>query len=553
MGLLRGKDATLPDVVRLFAEIPRSAMTTILCRLGATFEADDPEQAIEADRLFWRPLLLAPELQRLVDAFDQSQDSAAAGVAFCRPQVLLALRLAQHLCPEGDAPTIPPDMLQRIGSALLHVSSLLVDDEDTGHRPGHPQDEKKYVAAMMLSLFESSNPPISIHSMRRTFTMVEPALELRARTAASERDLSYDGRPERQGVLPPSCWPCREARFSEGPWPHHWAEMGEILRLATTREGIRKALEHISIPYAELPTLTPVPKEALRDPSLRPFRSRPLIALPGDNYLCTDMTFLRLLITTGLFWKLRELLHSSKEQNELFQAWGYLFEDYVHDTLEPAIGPKRYRRSPLDLDGNEITDAIVDYGSDVVLFEVKAVLVRDDLKYGRDLDAILAVLDARLLKDGQLVRAMTRLFHPKGPREATRHLQKRFAQRLYPVIVTYDHSICSPFIADYLNAHLQDQLAKAGLPKHPIVQPLTLMAADDINLLVPLLKHGMRLPRMLREYAAFQHLGVAFHNYLFDAPRSTGQPFMLGPEYARFLDESLSFWKEQELPHDLSW
>ncbi len=554
-GELFGRETTLTDVTRLLSAIPRSAITTVLCRLGVSLDPDDYERTISDERRVLRPLLLEPGLRRHVEAFDAGQETATAGVAFCRPQVLLALRLAQRLCPEVEMPTIPQDVLWRIGSALLEISGLLVDARDAPEeRPDDPGLAKKHVAAMMLGLFEGSNPPISIHSMKRTFTMAtsprwqsDRVLRRAAETFRASFGISV------QEYL--SFLTGLVVKFSSQQNPGAVIEvrMDEILRSAPARDGMRAALRHVSIPYAELPDRTPPPEEALRDQRFTPFRSRPLIALPGERYLCTDITFLRLLSTAGLFWTLRDLLPSPKQQGELFVAWGCLFEDYVHATLEPTIGEGRYHRSPRDDEG-EITDAIIDYGADVVLLEAKAVLLQDELKYGRDLDAIVARLEERLLKDDQLVRALTRLFDRRGPRAEVRGLlRKPLVERLYPVVITYDHSVCSPFISDYLDERLREKLSKADLPRHPIVQPLTLIAADDVDLLVPLLKHGVKVPRMLKEYSALGRPDVTFHNYLFDLARAIDHPFKHGTDYARVRDESLRFWEEQGLPADTTW
>lgn len=554
-GELFGKESSLEEVRQHFSGVSRSAMTTLLCRLGVTFSPASPGTAVERDRSLLRPLLLPPAVRELVDAFDSEHRPPDAGVAFCRPQILLALRLAQHFCPDFDQPTLSTQTLQKIGLALIHVSSLLVDGRDTKEeRPEDGVAAKKHVAAMMMSLFEVSNPPTSVHSLRRTFEMTrsprweqDPVLVEAGKAFRAQVGLTIT---EYFSVVAGLV-----SKFTTDPHPGRVIEvlMAEALKKAPSRDGIRNALDRISLPYEALPSHTPAPEEAIHDASIRPFRARPLIALPEERYLCTDATFLSMLITTGLFWSVREML-PPPQQKALFPAWGLLFEDYVHDSLEPCFPEGTYIRSPVDRDDQEITDALVDYGSDVVLVEVKAVLVRDELKYGRDLDKILALLEERLLKKGQIVRALTRLFDRRsGANEAERLLKGRFVERVYPVIVTYEHALCGPFIAEFLNERLQQQVREAGLPKHPVVKPLTLIAADDVDLLEPLLRHGIKLSRMLKEFTDFGRADVSFHNYLFDIARKAGKPFQAGSEHTRFLDECLTFWKAQGLPEGTTW
>ena len=183
--------------------------------------------------------------------------------------------------------------------------------------------------------------------------------------------------------------------------------------------------------------------------------------------------------------------------------------------------------------------------------EFKAVLIPDAQKFGRDADALVAVLEEKLLKVDQIVRALVRLFGPDSKREFQRHLKRDFIKRIYPVIVSYDHSACAPFLEGLLNERLRARLANVGPPKHPIVQPLTVAAADDVDLIASLLKHGVKLSRILQERIAMRRSDVTFHNVLYAFAEQLKMPFKFGPEYTKVLEESLEFWKEQDLPDDV--
>lgn len=549
---LFGKPVDLAVVRRLFSEIPRGAMTSVLCRLGVLFNSDDHEKWIDLDRRELRSVFLDPPTRALVDAFDEAT-TARAGVAFCRPQALLALRLAQHLCSGEEKDVIPKGDLLRIGLALLHVSDLLGDPRDAKeNRPSDVREAKKYLAAMMVSLFDASNPPTSPHAIKRTFEMVcSPRWE----TDATLRDAreAFQARVGLSIKQYMAVVAALTAKFTRQEDPERSIEvlMGPIFSTARDREGLRKAIDLISVPYADLPGKTLPPERIVTDRSDEPFRSAPLIGFPDDRFLCADATFLKLRITNGLFWTIKPFLAKEK-QVDLFRAWGELFEDYVHDTLEPVI-KKRYKRSPKDTDGAELTDALVDYDDVVVLMEFKAVLIPDTQKFGRDPDALIAVLEEKLLKVDQIVRALVRLFGPDSKGEARRHLRKDFIQRVYPVIVSYDHSACSPFLEDLLNERLQEHLRDAGLPKHPIIQSLTIIAADDVDLLVPLLKHGVKLSKMLQERIAMRRSDVTFNDLLYTFAERLKMPFRFGPEYTKVFDEGLEFWKLQDLPADVRW
>jgi hypothetical protein len=551
---LFGKPADLAKVAGLLREISRTAMTSVLCRFGVLYHSDNHDKWIALDRALLRGTFLHPELHARINAID-GESEAYARVAFSRPQALLALRLAQHLCHSGpDKDVISQAELRQIGFALLHVSDLLADPRDAkDNLPSDPIEGRKYLAAMMVSLFDHSNPPASPQSMKRTFEMLSSGQWHTDHTlrAAAEGFAAGVGLTIKQYV---AFVAGLVAKFSNeearGAQANTEVRLGNILEKARDRDGLRKAVELISIPFAKLPEVTPKPDQAISDRTDAPFRSAPLIGFPGDRYLCADLTFLTLRITSGLFWTIKPFL-PKEGQVDLFRAWGDLFEEYVHDTLEPVI-PKIYRRRPTDRDRNELTDALIDYGDDVVLVECKAALIPDSVKFGRDAEALVGALEEKLLKVDQIVRSIDRIFGRGARPEARSYIKKSFVQRLYPVIVSYDHAACSPFLEEFLNERLQQRLAEADLPKHPVVQPLTIMAGDDVELLVPLLRHGLKLPKMLRDRFEMGQPDVTFHNLLYAIAEKTKMPFRIGPNYMRVLKESLAYWKEQGLD-GLSW
>jgi hypothetical protein len=542
---------SLERVKQLLAEIPRAVMTDVTCKMGVLGDSDDHEAWVDLDRRELRAVFLEPDAKRRVDLLD-SQSTSDARLAFCRPQALLALRLAQRLCPDVDEEKQSGETLKKIGTALIHVSGLLVSPVDSEeNRPTGLEESKAHVAAMMISLFDVSNPSVSPHSIKRTFEMtLSPRWNGDPDLVAAQQGFLND-----TGLTPVQYLKFLAlllSRFTREPSREVRAriDMDGILQHARDRAGFRKVLNLISTPYSELPAAVPPPEEAIKDLTTAPFRSKPLICFPGERYTCSDSAFLRMLMTTGLFWKLKACL--PKEQHVgLFRAWGELFEEYVHATLEPLL-KKKYIKSPQGNDG-EITDALVDYGESVVLIEVKAVIVPDALKYARDLSAILNLLEDRLLKEDQIVRALSRLFGPEADPAATNLFRKARISEVFPMIVSYDHSICAPFLEEYLQKRLRERIDAAHLPRGLRVAPLTIASADDVEILVPLLHHGMNLASLLKRRIEQRRPDISFHNFLYAVGRETGVPLRAGPAHQRVMDESLQYWKDQGLPDGLRW
>lgn len=546
-----GEPTSLDKVKHLLGEVSREAMTDVACKFGVLNNSDDHEEWIKLDREELREVFLDPETKRRIDLLDKTT-TAAAHVAFCRPQALLALRLAQRLCPDRGEEEKSDETLKKIGTALIHISGLLVDPIDAKeNRPTGLEDSRAHVTAMMVSLFDVSNPTASPHSIKRTYEMT---LSLRWK---EDPDLiaAHQGFLETTGLTPTqylNYLALLLVRFTKEQSREKRPAilMKEILQHARDRDGFRKVLDLISTDYGELPGAVPPPEDVIKDMTIAPFRSKPLIRFPGEIFTCSDSAFLKMLMTTGLFWKLKACLPTVRQVG-LFKAWGELFEEYVHATLEPLL-KKKYIKSPQGSDG-EITDALVDYGESVVLLEFKAVLISDTLKYGRNLDALMELLEERLLKEDQIVRALSRLFGPKADPASERLFRKTRIREVFPVIVSYDHSICSPFLEEYLDKSLRERIDAAGLPHSLRIAPLTIASADDVDILVPLLRHGMNLASLLKKRIEQKRPDVNFHNFLYSVGREKGVRLGAGPAHQRVMDESAQYWKEQGLPDSVRW
>lgn len=541
-----GEATSLDKVKHLLGEISREAMTDVACKFGVLNNSDDYEEWIKLDRRELREVFLEPEIKRRVDLLDKTT-TAAAHVAFCRPQALLALRLAQRLCPDRGEEEKSDETLKKIGTALIHVSGLMVDPIDSEeNRPTDFKGSKAHVAAMLVSLFEVSNPPVSPHSIKRIYEMsLSPLWNKNPELVAAHR-----GFLDEIGLTPTQYLrflALLVTRFARSPTREARAriDMNGILQHARDHAGFRKVFDLISTDYGKLPEAVPPPEDVIKDVTTAPFRSKPLIRFPGEIYTCSDSAFLKMLMTTGLFWKLKDYVPKARQEG-LFRAWGELFEEYVHATLEPVL-KKKYIKSPQGKDG-EITDAVVDYGESIVLMEYKAILIPDNLKYGRDLDALLSLLEERLLKEDQIVRALSRLFGPDADLAAKNLFRKARIREVFPVVVSYDHSVCSPFLEEYLDELLRERINAAVLPRSMRVAPLTIASADDVDILVPLLHHGMNLASLLKRREEQKRPDVNFHNFLYAVGRETGVRLGAGLAHQHVMDESAQYWKDQGLP-----
>ena len=207
--------------------------------------------------------------------------------------------------------------------------------------------------------------------------------------------------------------------------------------------------------------------------------------------------------------------------NRLFEAFGNAFEQYAGETLERTFPAARGLVSPLvrNIRGRTAAgqqfeiDAALNYVTDLVLFEMKAVWGREsDLSPERS-DALLDLLRRRFSVSenavkgvGQLARVITAIGERRwlGPRDEFARVE-----RIFPVLVVHDRLSGVPgfgtFVADEFRKALGPNVR--ALPGEFNCGRLTISApvvltAEDIELLeVTVERSGFR--DLLSDYSRF--------------------------------------------------
>lgn len=285
-----------------------------------------------------------------------------------------------------------------------------------------------------------------------------------------------------------------------------------------SRPEVRAALEELAVRFSDLPGLVDPPIKVLREQSLEPFRSHALIGLPDDRFLYAHYVFGTQQATNGFLWRLRRLVESDGEGEALLRSWGSLFEGYLHDLLGAVLG-SGYIRSPRDDAGQEVTDALVDYGDEAVLLEFKRGFVPHGVKYSGDVEKLEEELQRKSVKKGQIARALVRLFGRErlGSRwlSAMKGLGARAPRVVYPVLVTDDYSLAAHGVESHLGDLVAESLKGVDLPARPRVERLTVATLENVESLVPILRGGAKLKNILRDRFKADRLAVnMFHNHL---------------------------------------
>jgi hypothetical protein len=227
-------------------------------------------------------------------------------------------------------------------------------------------------------------------------------------------------------------------------------------------------------------------------------RSHPLCRISDDQAVCLDARFLTDLVITGLYWRFIDALNSidKKAGDSFSELWGHACELHVAEMLQHFYPGKL---SPLRLNiahsGGEV-DALLDFGTDVVLIEVKSSLMKVAAKNNRDRAAFEQEFGLKYVTDA------------KGSKKAIRQLAagvvaarsgelglSHSSPRVYPVFVGYDLALDSFWINRYA-----DDLFRTFVPKDVVSRPLTVMSAETLETIVPHFASGdLTWPELLEK------------------------------------------------------
>ncbi len=269
----------------------------------------------------------------------------------------------------------------------------------------------------------------------------------------------------------------------------------------------------------------------------RALRARPFfVTADGRVMLMDPVLFMDKMMDGPLFTLLR-----SGKAAYFFQEFGHAFEAFVHEYLKnlyPASAlndrlscplfraPKGGERNP-----QEITDACLDYGKEIVLFEIKATFLRQEKIIGGDNEEYVAMLRERyvMTPEGeakgvtQIANVITRL--GSGEYQA---VGRNFStvKKIYPVLLVHDELIDSTmhpyfFANEFVKALKPDAMLPNGFLRKGrfLVAPMTLMTFENLeNLEFSIRKRGFSLKDALEKYAEmYPDRRESFHTFCGDA------------------------------------
>ena len=246
----------------------------------------------------------------------------------------------------------------------------------------------------------------------------------------------------------------------------------------------------------------------------RPLRERPILRTADGRMIILDPIFASEKCGIGPLFHALPL----SDANRLFEDFGIAFERYVSDSLGRAFPSAYGLVTPLtrNISGRSASgkqfqvDACLNYFTDLLPIEIKAVWGRESALLPENSDSLLALLRERFSVAGrsykgvgQLARLITAIRERSwlGP-----HGEFSDARQIFPVLIVHDRLSGSPGFGHFLVEEFRKTLecdiqAEPGIFQCGILRVFApfVLTAEDVELLEVSLEHtGVR--ELLAEY-----------------------------------------------------
>jgi hypothetical protein len=420
------------------------------------------------------------------------------------PQNLLAiLRIAIANCDPVPEPDESQDerVQYAIGRACLMMNNLFFTpaDGDPLHT-GTEAERRTALMAQAIGGFELTNPTRPEHLMPRFQIMFRILLnnqDVRSRIAQGCRQFDFLGEfesrvgisVERWAFVVFSIW----AYFVNGADPK--VPRPEFMFLnpsvfpgesGITKRELDTVLETIAADVAELrQTLA---DEGATDPrhDFVAFRSKPLLRVDRERFHVTDLSFIADKCHTGVQWTLHDLLPSPKLRQDLFNAWGTLFEEYVHWLLtgiKSKSGLQYLPRPKWSRSEDEALDGVLLQGGAFAPLECKGGFLSREARYSGDPALLLADIDKKFaIGCDQLAQKIGSLF--AEDQKTKKHLEgvsTEHVKVVLPILVLQDHILRVPLLNWYLNGRFQEKMKSQRVRAGLLVRQLTVICIQDLE------------------------------------------------------------------------
>jgi len=422
---------------------------------------------------------------------------------FLPHNTLAILRIAIANCDPLPEPDESDDARVRyaVGRACLMMNDLLFTPADQASLTiGTEAERRVALMAHAIGGFELTNPTRPDHLMPRFQIMFRVLLNdpnVRSRIAQGCRQFDFlrefESRVgisvERWVFVVFSIW----AYFLNGANPNEPRSDFMLINPSVfcgesgiTQEEFGTVLGTLSFGISDL--RASLITEAATDPRLDfvAFRSKPLLCLDGERLHPVDLSFIADKCHTGVQWTLHDLLPSPKLRQDLFNAWGALFEEYVHWLLtgiQSKSGMQYFPRPNWKGMEDEALDGVLLQGDVFTPLECKGGFLSKEARYSGNPTLLLADIDKKFaIGCDQLAQKIGSLFaDDKDTKKELDGVSTAGVRVVLPILVLQDHILRVPLLNWYLNRRFQAKMRPHTTRAGVSIRPLTVICVQDLE------------------------------------------------------------------------
>jgi hypothetical protein len=280
----------------------------------------------------------------------------------------------------------------------------------------------------------------------------------------------------------------------------------------------------------------------------RAFRRTPFFRVDEKLIIPVDVQFIAELLAVGVYWALFDSFPKML-RDRFAQLWGRMFHLYAADLMRfnypKGIANVLMFEEPFD---GGAADALLDFGSDVIVFEFKGSLLthaakaeRNFAEFEKDFRKKFVEKDTGERKGiGQLAAAAIAV-------DEQRLMTAMRRKAIYPILVCYEAAVESFWVNKYA-----DGIFRLMVAGHDNVQPLTVLSIEELESLLPhMIRDGLTWPAILsRRFHNGTVKPISVHQTVYEWSRAQQLPpsrneFLL-KAYSDTFDESLAFIKDDD-------
>ena len=526
---------SLADVEEIFAPLELAHAVLLLARINGHLRLGLQNRS--RDNITWAQSFLISNFtdeetfRRLQERYPtQRLDERSV---FHPLQVLNAVQIAFRVSSGSRRADTDPSLRHRVGNALLMINDLLVSEtEQRAILTGTADERRANLMVQFVAPFEVMNPGQSWHLLFRSHVTYEELLQDTAITSKiSKQCRGFDFRLQftRSCGLELATW--MNLAFAANAYyigqnrddlaaNPGLAMIDRKLFIHGTGVGEQEFSRFLSTTSREISEFRSEWKSLTKtDPrfDLIPFQTKPLFVFSEGNFACVDPAFLISGLYTGPHWIIHDAIPELR--NDLFTAWGILFQEYVNWLITGMERkPGHFLSFPAFTNGDESFDGLLLMDGVLVPMEYKGGFLNRTAKYSGDTQQFVDELKKKIGEGcRQLVSKIDSLFSltPRKKRQLVSSLPLESITRILPVLVVQDHSLRTPLVNWWLNEYFQELISGLNLRPGLEVTSLNVINIDDFetrvesadagpfDFIYSLRYRAFRDPQMLSEFHDF--------------------------------------------------